>query len=301
VSTHVLQGTGPAVATAPRPRFTIDKRYLAPVLVTMVLIIGQVTFGFLESWSRTALAIGVAIAVELVLGRIFAGTWPHLASSYISGISVGMLVRSPAFWPYALCSAISITSKYVLRLDNRHIWNPSNFGIVAMLVLAGDTVASLSVQWGNTLLPMVVVWCFGSVIIYSLGRFHVTAIYVASFIAFATLRAWWTGHPWMSEVAPITGPMYQLFIFFMITDPKTAVRPVWAQGLVAFLVAAVESLFRMLQWVHAPYYALFVVGPTALLVEMGIARRKRGQEIRRSGGAGGEQEIRRSGDQVSVG
>jgi enediyne biosynthesis protein E5 len=248
-----------------------------------------------------------------VLGRIFAGTWPHLASAYISGISVGMLVRSPAFWPYALCSAISITSKYVLRLDNRHIWNPSNFGIVAMLVLAADTVASLSVQWGNTLLPMVVVWCFGSVIIYSLGRFHVTAIYVASFIAFATLRAWWTGHPWMAEVAPITGPMYQLFIFFMITDPKTSVRPVWAQGLVAFLVATVESVFRMLQWVHAPYYALFVVGPTALLVEMGVARRRRGQEIRRPGGtgegqeirrsgeAGGGQEIRRSGDQVSVG
>ena len=39
-----------------------------------------------------------------------------------------------------------------------HIWNPSNFGIVAMLVLAPDTVAGLSVQWGNNLLPMVVVW-----------------------------------------------------------------------------------------------------------------------------------------------
>ena len=90
-----------------------------------------------------------------------------------------MLVRSPAFWPYALCSAISITSKYVLRVDGRHIWNPSNFGIVAMLVLAADTVASLSVQWGNNLLPMVVVWCFGSVIIYSLGRLHITLTYVA--------------------------------------------------------------------------------------------------------------------------
>ena len=64
------------------------------------------------------------------------GKWPHLASAYISGISIGMLVRSPEFWPYALCSAISITSKYVLRVDGRHIWNPSNFGIVAMLVLA---------------------------------------------------------------------------------------------------------------------------------------------------------------------
>src|SRR5690606_21221866 len=98
----------------------------------MVLLAGQLTRGFLDSWSRTSLAIVSAIAVEMVLGRLWWGRWPHLASAYITGISVGMLVRSPAFWPYALCSAISITSKYVLRLENRHLWNPSNFGIVAM-------------------------------------------------------------------------------------------------------------------------------------------------------------------------
>jgi Na+-translocating ferredoxin:NAD+ oxidoreductase RnfD subunit len=253
----------------------LDKRYLAPILVTVVLLVGQLTFGFLESWSRTVLAILTAIGVELVLARMFAGTWPHLASSYISGISVGMLVRSPAIWPYALCSAISITSKYVLRVDGRHIWNPSNFGIVAMLVLAADTVASLSVQWGNNLLPVVVVWCFGSVIIYTLGRFHITGTYVASFIAFAFLRSAVTGHPFLSEVAPITGPMYQLYIFFMITDPKTTVRSFTGQCVVAFLVAAVEAVFRFLEFVHAPYYALFVVGPAANLVEIAMSRRKR--------------------------
>ncbi len=274
MTTDALPRTQVPGAVTPHRRVWIDKRYLAPILVTMVLIAGQVTFGFLESWSRTALAIAMAICVELVLGRIFGGTWPHLASSYISGISVGMLVRSPAFWPYALCSAISITSKYVLRVDNRHIWNPSNFGIVAMLVLAADAVASLSVQWGNTLLPMVIVWCFGSVIIYSLGRFHVTITYVASFFVFALLRAVLTGHPFASEIAPITGPMYQLFIFFMITDPKTSVRPVWGQCLVAFSVAAVESVFRLFQFVHAPYYALFLVGPAAVLLEIAVARRR---------------------------
>ena len=250
----------------------IDKRYLAPILVTIVLVIGQLTFAFLESWSRTALAILTAIGIEIVLGRLFSGQWPHLASAYVSGISVGMLVRSPAFWPYALCSAISITSKYVLRVDGRHIWNPSNFGIVAMLVLAPDAVASLSVQWGNTLLPMVVVWCFGSVIIHSLGRFHITATYVASFVMLAFVRSVLTGHPFLSEVAPITGPMYQLFIFFMITDPKTTVRPKWAQCTVAFAVAAVEAIFRLLEFVHAPYYALFLVGPAANLIEIAARR-----------------------------
>jgi enediyne biosynthesis protein E5 len=252
-----------------------DKRYLAPILVTIVLIAGQVTYGFLESWSRTALAILTAIGVEMVLGRLFGGTWPHLASAYVSGISVGMLVRSPDFWPYALCSAISITSKYVLRVNGRHIWNPSNLGIVAMLVLASDTVAGLSVQWGNTLLPMVIAWMFGTAILYTLGRLHITATYVASFLLFSVVRAAVTGDPWISEVAPITGPMYQLFIFFMITDPKTTVRSsTWAQCLVAFLVAAVEAILRLMQFVHAPYYALFIVGPTANLIEIAWEKRR---------------------------
>jgi Na+-transporting NADH:ubiquinone oxidoreductase subunit NqrB len=258
----------------------IDKRYLAPILVTLVLITGQLAFGFLESWSRTLLAIATSIVVELLLGRLLGGAWPHLASAYISGISVGMLVRSPEFWPYALCSAISITSKYVIRVDGRHIWNPSNLGIVAMLVLASDTVAGLSVQWGNNLLPMVVVWCFGTVIIHTLGKFHITLTYVASFLAFSVLRSVVTGHPWLAEVAPLTGPMYQLYIFFMITDPKTTVGPKWAQCLVAFLVAAVEAILRLFQFVHAPYYALFLVGPAANLVEIALARRARARSDR---------------------
>jgi len=256
-----------------QPRVRFDKRYLAPLLVTLVLIVGQVTYGFLESWSRTALAIGTSIVMELVLGRLLGGRWPHLASAYVSGISIGMLVRSPEFWPYALCAAISIVSKYLIRVDGRHIWNPSNLGIVAMLVLASDTVASLSVQWGNSLLPMVVVWVFGAVIISTLGRFHITLTYVLSFLAFAALRSAVTGHPFLAEVAPITGPMYQLFIFFMITDPKTTVSPRWGQCLVAVLVAAVEAAFRLMEFVHAPYYALFVVGPTANLIEIALARR----------------------------
>jgi enediyne biosynthesis protein E5 len=274
MTTEALRGPGTGAAASAGPRLRLDKRYFAPLLITVVLVVGQVTFGFLESWSRTALAILSAIAIELVLGRLFAGKWPHLASAYISGISIGMLVRSPAFWPYALCSAISITSKYVLRVDRRHIWNPSNFGIVALLVLAADRVAPLSVQWGNTFLPMIVVWCFGSVIIYSLGRLHITASYVAAFLVFSVVRASVTGHPWISEVAPLTGPMYQLFIFFMVTDPKTTVRPFWAQCLVAVLVAAVEAVFRLMQWVHAPYYALFLVGPIASLIEIASDRRR---------------------------
>ena len=263
-----------AGAPARKSWLSLDNRYIAPIFITCILVGGHLSFGMLESYQKTALAIVASIAADLALGRIFYGKWPNVASAYITGISVGILVRSPAFWPYVLCSLISITSKYVLRVKGRHIWNPSNFGISALLFLAPETVATLSIQWGNYLLPMMVIWALGSVIIWRLRRFHITGIYVVSFIAFAFLRSFITRSPWQSEIAPLTGPMYQLFIFFMITDPKTTVRSKKGQCIVVFLVAFAEFLLRLNQVVYAPFYALFVVGPTAMLIEMWMDARR---------------------------
>jgi Na+-translocating ferredoxin:NAD+ oxidoreductase RnfD subunit len=259
--------TTPTLAMKPG-RLRFDQRYVAPLFITCILLVGHLSYGILESYQKTALAIVAAIVAELILGRIFFGKWLNLASAYITGISVGILVRSPAFWPYALCSVISIMSKYVLRVKGRHIWNPSNFGIAVLLFLAADTMAVLSIQWGNNLLPIVVIWTLGSIIIWRARRFHISATYVLSFFLFAFLRAWITGHPWQAEVAPITGPMYQLFVFFMITDPKTTVRTRTGQCVVAFCVALVEFFLRLDQVVYAPIFALFFVGPAANLIEI---------------------------------
>jgi Na+-translocating ferredoxin:NAD+ oxidoreductase RnfD subunit len=264
--------TPPLEVASPR-RIRFDNRYVAPLFITCILLVGHLSYGILESYKKTVLAIGAAIITELILGRIFFGKWLNLASAYITGISVGILVRSPAYWPYALCSVISIMSKYVLRVKGRHIWNPSNFGIAVLLFLAPETMAILSIQWGNNLLPIVVIWTLGSIIIWRARRFHISATYVVSFFLFALLRSWITGDPWQAEVAPITGPMYQLFVFFMITDPKTTVRSRTGQCVVAFCVALVEFILRLGQVVYAPIYALFLVGPTANLIEIWLDSR----------------------------
>jgi Na+-translocating ferredoxin:NAD+ oxidoreductase RnfD subunit len=60
----------------------------------------------------------------------------------------------------------------------------------------------------------------------------------------------------------------------MITDPKTTVRSKRGQCIVAFLVALVEMILRLNQVVYAPFYALFMVGPAALLVEMWLDSRR---------------------------
>jgi Na+-transporting NADH:ubiquinone oxidoreductase subunit NqrB len=264
-----------ASPTAPWKRFlSPENRYLAPMFITSILIVGHLSFGILESYKKTGIAIAASLLAELLLGRTFSGKWPNLASAYITGISVGILVRSPAFWPYAVCAIVSIMSKYVLRIKGRHIWNPSNFGISVLLFLAPETVASLSIQWGNYLLPMVVIWILGSVIIWRVRRFHITGTYVAFFLVFAFLRSYITGSPWQSEIAPLTGPMYQLFIFFMITDPKTTVRSRFWQCVVVSVVALAEMILRLSQVVYAPFYALFLVGPAALLIEMWFDSRR---------------------------
>ncbi len=160
-----------ADAIAPRRRFAIplETRLLPPIFITCILVAAHLSFGILEGYTRTGLAIVTAIAAEGVISRLAYRRWPDPASAYITGISVGILTRSPFLWPYALGSLISIVSKYVLRLRGRHLWNPSNLGISALLFLAPATVSVLSIQWGNNIWPMVVIWVLGSVIVWRVG------------------------------------------------------------------------------------------------------------------------------------
>ncbi len=272
-------------AAAPKRRgFRFDDRWLAPILVTCILLGGQFVFGITEiqnsrflawltggwvtSYSPTFVAILTAVLAEVVLSKLVAGKWPYLPSAYISGISVGILVRSPAVWPYVMCSLISITSKYAIRWRGRHLWNPSNMGVSVLLFLAPAVVAPLSVQWGNDLWPLLVIWALGAATLYRLGRLHITLTYVVSFLVLGFVRSSITGNQWLMEVAPLTGPMYQLYIFFMITDPRTTPKAKWAQCVVTVLIAVVEVFFRLAHNVDAPFFALFFVGPIANVIEI---------------------------------
>jgi enediyne biosynthesis protein E5 len=246
----------------------IDNRFLAPILITCILAIGDYQYRLLvSSWSTVA-AIVSALALELVLGRWATGRWPHLASAYITGISVGILMRSTFWWPFVVGSLLSISSKYALRVGGRHLWNPSNLGMSVLLFLAPRDAHSLGQEWGNEIWPILVIWLLGGIILYRLGRLHITLSYVAAFIALSFVRSAVSGERWINEVAPLTGPMYQLYIFFMITDPATTTRTWRRQCAVAFLVAVVETILRLNEIIYAPYYALFIVSPATNLLEI---------------------------------
>jgi Na+-translocating ferredoxin:NAD+ oxidoreductase RnfD subunit len=230
-----------------RLRALADPRYLIVFLITLVLVVGEARDGILGGYDRLATTLGVCLATEVLLSWWLRGRVANLASAYITGISLALLIKPQAniLWPFALGAFIAIASKYVLTYRGRHLWNPSNFAIALFLLIASDTVAILSHQWGNDLGTNLVIWAFGLVIAWRARVLHVTLTYVACFIFFAVLRHFIVGGPLFAELAPITGPMYQLFVFFMVTDPRTTVSTRRGRMIVVAIVALVESVMRL--------------------------------------------------------
>lgn len=243
-------------------------QYVPPAFITLLLIIGQLSFRMLENYTSLVASVAAAVATEIILARILLGKWKSLSSAYISGISVGILIRSTMIWPYVITAVLSIMSKYVLRYKGRHLWNPSNFGVSWMLFMAPADVAGLSIQWGSNFLGLAVIWILGLVIVSHAKRLHVTVTYVISFLILAYVRSLIAGDTFLAEVSPLTGPMYQLFIFFMMTDPPTSVSTTKGRIIVAILVSLVEFVLRLDSFIYAPFYALFLVGPVAKYIDM---------------------------------
>jgi hypothetical protein len=278
-----------------------DPRFHAPILITYILAVGDANYGILDNlhsewlsqltggrWSEyspTFVAIIASVVAELALGRFVYGKWPHLASAYISGISVGILVKSTDLWPYVMCALISIVSKYALRYRGRHLWNPSNFGITVLLFLGGLRLSSLSVQSGNDVWPLLLIWTLGGLILYKLHRLHIPVTFLAAFVPLAFFRTWllggnvnwvslpiagleWLRLPVTPELAVMTWPMFQLYIFFMVTDPRTTTKARWSQCAVAVLVAVLDTILQLFRDVHSLYHALFIVAPITNLMEI---------------------------------
>src|SRR6266508_2460520 len=258
----------------------IDPRYLIAFLITLVLLAAQLRYHMFGGYDRLALALAVCTATETLLSWFDRGKIVNLQSAYISGISLTLLIKPQggALWPFVLGGFLAISSKYVLRYRDNHLWNPTNFAITALLLAAPDRVSVLSHQFGNDVATNLVIWTFGLIIAARVGVLHITLTYVVSFLLLNSVRALALGQPVLAEIAPITGPMYQLFVFFMITDPRTVVRGRRRQIVVAILIALMETLIRFASdkgWPlptafnAAPaFLALATVGPVAKWLDL---------------------------------
>jgi Na+-translocating ferredoxin:NAD+ oxidoreductase RnfD subunit len=258
----------------------VDPKYLIVFLITLVLVVGEARYRILGGYDRLATTLGICVATEVALSWWLRSRVANIASAYITGISLALLIKPQAniLWPFALGAFIAIASKYVLTYRGRHLWNPSNFAIALLLLAAPGSVAILSHQWGNDLGTNLVIWAFGLVIAWRARVLHVTLTYVACFVAFAVVRNLIVGGPLLAEIAPITGPMYQLFVFFMVTDPRTTVSTRRGRIVVVAIVALVETMIRLAGdfqlsllrplYVSPPILALAFVGPIAMWLDL---------------------------------
>jgi Na+-translocating ferredoxin:NAD+ oxidoreductase RnfD subunit len=259
---------------------SIDQRYLIAFLITLVLVVAQVRYHMVGGYTRLAVALLTCVVTESLLSWFVRGKVVNLLSAYISGLSLTLLIKpqGDALWPFVLGGFLAIASKYVLQYRNNHLWNPTNFAITTLLLTTASRISVLSHQWGNDVATNLVIWAFGLVIAARVKVLHITLRYVASFLLLNSVRALLLGQPVLPEIAPITGPMYQLFVFFMITDPRTVVRDRRWQMIVAVIIAFAETVIRFgsdrgwplpTAFNAAPaLVALFIVGPIAKWIDL---------------------------------
>lgn len=265
---------------------SLPAKYYSATLITLVLVVGQMTSGIVGGFEIMATCLGLSLAAELAFGRLLRGAWPSLLSAYISGNSVAILTKPSGelLWPYAAGALISITSKYVLTYRNRHLWNPTNLSFSVLLLLAPSSMSLLSHQWGNGAATWVVLGV-GFLVVWRARVLEITLAYVAAFALLAWPRALLTGRSWLTELAPLTGPMYMLLIFFMLTDPRTVVRSRVGRVVVVVAIAVLEAAIRILPEYGVAFldplrsapaiFALFAIGPVAMWWDLRREARER--------------------------
>src|SRR5262245_54430091 len=256
------------------PSIRDPRLHLASIIITLQ-VLGQVAFDFRLSIAQILVSLAVAGVLEfgITLWRNRVLMWP--ASALLTGNGVAFVLRVPGtehgdWWSmkgwyiFAGTSAVALLSKYVIRVRGSHVFNPSNFGLVLCFLLLGAERADPLALWWGPLSPalvfaLVLIVVGGSLI---LRRLHLLEIAIGFWLAFAAgiavLAA--SGHTMTAawHVGPIEGrqfwwllvssPEILVFLFFMITDPKTTPSsPTWRRaygvgvGLLATLLIAPQT------------------------------------------------------------
>jgi hypothetical protein len=272
------------------PTLRDPRLHLAAVIISLQ-VLGQVAFEFRLSIAQILVAVltcGV-LEVGIALWRQRVILWP--ASALLTGNGVAFILRVPGTehgdwwslhgaWIFAGAAAVGLLSKYVIRLRGRHLFNPSNFGLVACFLLLGAARAEpLDFWWA----PMSAWMALALAIIVMGGlailrRLHLLAIAVWFWLAFAAgiavlaagghvmVARWHLGPiegPYLWWVL-VTSPEILVFLFFMITDPKTIPEGRLARRVYA---VAVGLLATLLIAPHTTEYAtkVAVLGALALV------------------------------------
>jgi enediyne biosynthesis protein E5 len=194
---------------------------LYQILVLASLLVYGVTRLDLEVRPLNALAIVLtALGVQYLGGRLSGLAAFDPKSALISALSLCLLLRTGSPVWAVVAAALAIGSKFTLRVRGKHVFNPTCFAIVALMLATGKVWVSPG-QWGSAAFLAFLLLCLGGLVVNRAARSDVTFAFLASYLAVLFGRAAWLGQPWTVPLHQLASGAFLIFAFFMISDPKT--------------------------------------------------------------------------------
>ena len=243
---------------APALAARLDPRLYQIAVLSLLLAYGMLRLD-LEIDPRQALAILSAALLTQLGGTGLAGL-PRFdpKSALISGLSLCLLLRTNDPWLAMLTAAVAVGSKFVLRVRGKHVFNPTNFALVAMMLATGQVWVSPG-QWGSVAVFAFLLASAGGLVVNRAGRTDVTYTFLAGYVILLVGRSLWLGDPLSIPLHRLQNGALVLFAFFMISDPRTTPDSRAGRMLFAVMVAGGAYLVQ---------FALF--RPNALLWSLAV-------------------------------
>jgi len=216
--------------------FGSDPRHYQIAVLSSLLIYGVGWLDFDIGWPQIFISLGTVLASQYACTRIFRLPSFDPRSPLISGLSLCLLLRTNSLALTFVTPVVTILSKFVLKRHQKHIFNPTNFGIVAMMLLTDQVWVSPG-QWGSKAYFAFLIACAGGIVIYRAARSDVTYAFLLAYISILFGRAIWLGDPFTIPFKQLQSGALLLFAFYMISDPKTTPDSRIGRILFAVLVA----------------------------------------------------------------
>jgi len=198
----------------------IDPRTYQIAILASLTCYGLIALD-LEVRPRVALAILATAQLAQWLGTRLAGLGAFdPRSALISSLSLCLLLRTTSWELGAAAAALAVGSKFLVRPGGKHVFNPANFGLGAMMLLTSQAWVSPG-QWGSGAFFGFLLACLGFLVVHRAERSDVTWAFLAAWGLVIFGRATWLGDPWAIPLHQLQSGAFLIFAFFMISDPKT--------------------------------------------------------------------------------
>jgi enediyne biosynthesis protein E5 len=256
-----------------RPRREVDPRHLQVLSLGILLGLGLAVLGFDQTPAAVALIMATALATQWAFTRLYRLPAFDQLSPFITSLSLSILLRAAGPQWLILAAFVAIASKFVIRVDGAHVFNPANLGICTLILLGEGWISPA--QWGSRAYFVFLAACLGSLVLTRAKRADISLAFLASYAAILFGRALYLGDPWAIPMKQLQSGALLLFAFFMITDPKTTPKQRTARIAYAVLVAALAGWLQFAHWrPDCLMIALVVTSPLVPLINrLGTATR----------------------------